>query len=431
MPFPLRRSVALLSLSMLGASAQAAEAAETTASWRLFVTDHAGPTITALDLDQPENTWTFELDGPSRVYAPPSGETIVAVQMDHDSVAFIDSGIEMNRHDDHGEITVQDPTLIEATLSGDRPFHVVFHDGVMATNFDRGGYVEMVDLGSLRNGEVATERFDQNRPHHGFGAPIGDAIVSSVASAETMEEDKLPPRIGLAAYERDGTLIGQVATCTDLHGEAFSGQYLATGCREGVLLVSQADGAPEFRMLPYPEDFPDEKTGKLLGVKAEQRFLGNHGDKAVVVIDPEQPPYFQRVELPFRPLDFVLDPARPEFAYLLTEDGTLHRFNLRSTEVEQSVSVTQPYSMDGHWTDPRPRLAVAGDHVVVTDPLEGLVKVVDGDALTMTNQIELAGMPYNIVAVGTAGVTLGQDAVDAAAAAPADDGVRIREQAAQ
>ena len=380
----------------------------------MFVTDHSTSRITALDVDRPENSWTFEVAGPANVYASPSGETVVAVQMDDDLVSFIDTGLELDRHDDHGDVSLGEPALIEQELSGDRPFHVVFHDGAMTTNFDRAGYVETVTLGDVVDGEITPVRFVQNRPHHGFGATMGDFILSSVASDEEMEEDELPPRVGLAAYDADGNMIGDMATCTGLHGEAFSGEYLATGCEEGVLTVREVDGAPEYRMLPYPDDFPDdEKTGTVLGVKAAQAFLGDHGDYAVVVIDPEEAPHFERIELPFRHVDFVLDPAKPEHAYILTEEGELHRLDLRSAEIERSVSVTEPYSMSGDWNDPRPRLAMAGDRIVLTDPAEARVRVLDAAALKVTDDIAVEGRPYNIAAVGSNGARLVDDGSDA------------------
>ena len=207
-------------------------------------------------MGQPENTWSFEVEGPASVYAPDSGETVVAVQRDHDRVSFIDTGLQLGRHNDHGDITMQEPALIEAGLSGDRPFHVVLHDDVVATNFDREGYVALLplsDVSDAQEGDFTPERFTQNRAHHGFGMPMGEFIVSSVASDEAVEADELPPRVGLAAYDGDGEMIGTMATCTDLHGESFSGQYLAAGCREGVLTLRDADGTPEFRMLPYPD----------------------------------------------------------------------------------------------------------------------------------------------------------------------------------
>ena len=404
MSYPLRGAAAFLGLLMVQTPARSDDA---TAHWRLFVADHSTPTITALDLHRPDTTWTFDVTGPARVHAAPSNDTVVAVQVDDDRVSFIDTGIDIDRHGDHGNIDMDEPALIEGGLSGRQPFHVVVHDGVVATNFDRDGHVAMVALGDIRDvegGELVAERFTQNRPHHGFGMAMGDFIVSSVASDEETEDDELPPPVGLAAYDPDGAMIGRMATCTDLHGESFSGEYLAAGCKEGVLTLREVDGTPEFRLLPYPDDFPpDEMTGTLLGVKAVQMFLGDHGDDALVVIDPERTPHFTRVKLPFRHVDFVLDPARPEIAYVLTEDGTLHRLNMQSTEIEQSTRVTRPYSMDGDWNDPRPRLSVAGDRIVLTDPLAERVRVVDAAELTLTDEIPVAGLPYHIVAVGSGG----------------------------
>jgi zinc transport system substrate-binding protein len=135
-----------------------------------------------------------------------------------------------------------------------------------------------------------------------------------------------------------------------------------------------------------------------------QIFLGNYGSQSVVVIDPTEAPYFTRVDLPFRRVDFVLDPARPQFAYILTEDGTLHRLNMLSASVEHSATVTDPYSMDGHWRDPRPRLAMAGGSLLMTDPRESLLRVIDPATLAQDQAIEVEGLPYNLVAVGGSGL---------------------------
>ena len=89
----------------------------------------------------------------------------------------------------------------------------------------------------------------------------------------------------------------------------------------------------------------------------------------------------------------------------MTEDGSLHRLNLLSARVEESAKVTSPYSMDGHWRDPRPRLAMAGPRLALTDPLEGLVRLVDPETLEEIGTISVDGLPYNIIAVGGDGFT--------------------------
>ena len=61
--------------------------------------------------------------------------------------------------------------------------------------------------------------------------------------------------------------------------------------------------------------------------------------------------------------------------------------------------------MDGEWSLPRPRIAVAGDQIAVTDPLKGLVHIVDAKTFELDRDIPVAGLPYNIVAVGGSGAT--------------------------
>ena len=59
--------------------------------------------------------------------------------------------------------------------------------------------------------------------------------------------------------------------------------------------------------------------------------------------------------------------------------------------------------MDGEWSLPRPRIAVAGDQVAVTDPQKGVVHLVDVADFAVTGEIAVEGAPYNIVAVGGSG----------------------------
>lgn len=51
------------------------------------------------------------------------------------------------------------------------------------------------------------------------------------------------------------------------------------------------------------------------------------------------------------------------------------------------------------------RIAVAGDHVVVTDPLEGKLHLVDAASFARAGEIAVPGKPYNIVSVGGSGRT--------------------------
>ena len=373
--------------------------------YRVFVGDHANGTVTAFDLTQPDNRWTFDTTGQNKLYVVDNGGAVVAVQSDDDAVHFFTSGISLHSHGDHADIEISEPAAIADTLTGPRPFHLIDHDGKVVINFDRGGYAAIIDGHELSDGEVVSTQLPQARAHHGYAAPIGDLWVTSVASDAPVEGDAAPSRIGLQAINADGTPAGEVAACTAIHGEAFSGAYLATGCAEGVLTVTDGADGPVMTMLDYPADLPTgESTGTLLGSKAMQVFLGNYGADGLVVIDPVDEPHFRYVELDFRRVDFVLDPANARFGYVLTEDGALHQLDLLKAEVTESVKITEPYSMDGDWNDPRPRLAMAGDEIVMSDPKAGLVRRISTDTLEEVGTIAVDGQPYNIAVAGGSGV---------------------------
>ncbi|MDF2998112.1 MAG: ZinT/AdcA family metal-binding protein [Xanthobacteraceae bacterium] len=393
---------------ILFASAVAQEAGhdhEDVTLYRVFVGDHADPKITAFDLSEPKNRWTFETTGQSRLYGVNNGAAIVAVQSDKDAVNLLKSGISLHAHGDHSDIEIADPAAINETLTGARPYHLIDHDGKVVINFDRGGYAEIIDAHELSEGQLKTSRLPQVRAHHGYAAPIGAFWVTSVASDAPLEGDAAPKRLGLQPVTADGKPTGAVATCTAIHGEAFSGAYLATGCQEGILTVTAGADGPTFKMLEYPADLPaGQSTGTLIGSKSMQVFLGNYGAKGLVVVDPVDAPHFRYIELPFRRVDFALDPANARFGYVLTEDGALHQVDVLEGKIARTAKVTEPYSMDGHWNDPRPRLAMAGDEVVMSDPKAGLVRRISKGSLKEAGTIEIGGMPYSIAVVGGSGV---------------------------
>lgn len=373
--------------------------------YRLFVGDHAEGRVTAIDLSEPDHRWTFETTGQTKLFPVAGGAVVAAVQSDDEAVHFFDSGISFDDHGDHADIEVTDPQAIDTVLTGPRPFHLVDHDGKIVINYDQGGYAEVIDGAALARGEVEPQRFPQARAHHGFVAPMGDAWLSTVASDEEVTGDASVPRLGLQAFDAEGEATSDLATCTGIHGEAFSGAYLVAGCKEGVLTVTGGTDGPQFEMLEYPADLPqDVTTGTILGSNAIQMFLGNHGPDGLVVIDPVDEPHFRRIALPFRRVDFALDPVQPSDAYVLTEDGSLHRIDMLAGEIEASARVTEPYSMDGDWNDARPRIAMAGDQIVVTDPNAGLVRRISTEDLSELGTIEVEGTPYNIAVAGGSGV---------------------------
>lgn len=367
-------------------------------AWRLFVSDHAQGKVTALDAVSGDVLGSFALKSPASLVASESGEAVFAVQGAGNQVSAIRSGIAVDDHGDHGDIEVSEPALVEAVISGEKPAHFVEHDGKVALFFDGSGKVDLFSPHEWADeGKITATQLDSGTPHHGLAVPWGDFTLVSTANAE----DEKKPRIGLNVIDAAGNLVGETHACPDLHGEAASGNLLIVGCGDGVLIVS-GSGEPQVTKLDYA-GLPEGKTTTLIGGKGMQYFLGNYGADKVVIIDPAEAAPYRLVDLPTRRVHFVADSVRPKFAYIFTEDGFLRQLDVVSGELVQSVKVTEPYSMDGEWSLPRPRIAVAGDKVAVTDPLKGVVHMVDVADFALAGEIAVDGAPYNIVAVGGSG----------------------------
>lgn len=384
-----------------------AEDHEHNEAWRLFVADHTQPVVRAIDFTDGKELARYDVKGYAALTASASGQTVFATQSDHDIVHVIKTGIDFSDHGDHRDLDVSEVALLPVTFEGKRPFHVVPHDDHAILFYDRGGKADIIDEAALLEGKAEVKTVDTIKPHHGVAVTMGDKVLVSVPNTQIeTKPDELPPRVGLRVVDEAGKQVGDVTPCKDLHGEATSARLVAFGCKEGVLVARPGgvDG-PKLQMLPYPADFPKGYTGTLLGGKSMQFFLGNYGEDKVVLIDADAEQPFTLVELPTRRVDFLLDPAEPRNAYILTEDGDLHVLDVINGEIVNKAKVTEPYSKDGHWRDPRPRLAVADGQIAISDPRHSLVRVVDAETLKETRSIAIEGQPFSIVAVGGSGAS--------------------------
>lgn len=389
---------AIFTCLLMATALTAPALADDVSAWRLFVADHAEGKVTALDALSGDTLGSFALKGPASLYSIQSGEAVFAVQGSANQVAAIRSGIALEDHGDHGDIELSEPTLVEAVIAGEKPAHFVEHGGKVALFFDGSGKVDLFSPQQWVDEDTVTaSQLDSGTPHHGLAVPWGEFTLVSTANAE----DEKKPRIGLNVLDAEGNRVGETHACPDLHGEASSGNLLIVGCGDGVLIVS-GSGEPQVSKLDYA-GLPEGKTTTLIGGQGMQYFLGNYGPDKVVIIDPAEAAPYRLVELPTRRVHFVADSVRPRFAYIFTEDGFLRQLDVVKGELVQSIKVTEPYSMDGEWSLPRPRIAVAGDRVAVTDPLKGLVHLVDVETFALAGEIAVAGAPYNIVALGGSG----------------------------
>lgn len=385
--------------ALLAALAPTSGFAEEKTVWRLFVSDHAEPVVNVVDAANGERIGSFAIEGPAALHRTASGRTVFAVQGKAGVVTAFSTGVSVDDHGDHGDIEVSAPKPSGFEVAGEKPSHVVEHGGAIALFFDGEGVARITDEKTVLQGNSAVREVKAGAPHHGVAVAYGGHVLLSEPNTE--KPDDLP--VGIRVADAVGAPVGHVHACPDLHGEAASGTLLAFACATGLLVVKGGDGGPTVEHLPYAGTLPEGKATTLAGGRGLQYFLGNYGPDKVVLIDPTAETAFRLIDLPARRVHFAVDPVRPKFAYVFTEDGQLHQLDVVAGTLARSIKLTEPYSMDGHWSDPRPRIAVAGDRIVVTDPLKGMLRLVDAAGFAKTGDIPVHGRPFNIVAVGGSG----------------------------
>lgn len=396
---------ALALAATLGGTAAFADEDDVTA-WRLFVSDHADPVVKVIDALNGDLIHTFKIEGPATLHRSSSGETVFAVQGAAGKVNAIKSGIAFHDHGDHGDIDVDDAELLHVHIDGDKPAHFVELQGNIAQWFDGEDKVRVFAEKAVLDEKLEVRTVGVGAPHHGVAVPYQNHVVVSIPNSE--DASKRP--IGARVVDFSGNTVGEDVACPGLHGSAGSGSLYALACDTGLLLIRQEDGAPVIEHLPYASSLPEGSSSTLIGGKGLQYFIGNYGADRIVVIDPSEGENgFQLVQLPTRRVHFTVDPIRAKFAYVFTEDGQLHKVDVLERRIVASLKVTDPYSMDGHWSDPRPRIEVAGDNVIVTDPLNSKLHLVNAETFQESGEIAVEGKPFNIVAVGGTGKVHGGD----------------------
>lgn len=131
-------------------------------------------------------------------------------------------------------------------------------------------------------------------------------------------------------------------------------------------------------------------------------FLGDWGKAALVAVDPAEG-RMTPIPLPAERLAYLLDGADAARAFALTADGAVHRIDVLAGRVAASATVTGPYAAAGGSAVPRPKLAVAGEELIVSDPARSRLLRLDAETLAPRGEIALPGAPSWMVAVTAAG----------------------------
>lgn len=394
----------ILSVSALAVAATFANAAlandQHTTTWRLFISDHEAAVVRVIDAGNGELLDTIGVDGPASLQRSSSGTLVFATQWEAGKVNVIKSGITFRDHGDHADLDIGDAELLDVQIDGPKPGHLVEVQGNVAQWFDGEDAVRIFTEKAALDGAFETRDVGVGAPHHGVAVPYRNHVVVSIPNPKDASE--LP--IGVRIVDLEGEAVGEDVACPGLHGSAWSGNLFALACETGLLMITNNGDVPTIQHLPYASSLPEGRSGTLIGGEALQYFIGNYGPDRLLLIDPSEGENgYQLIQLPTRRVHFAVDPVRLRFAYAMTEDGQLHKIDVLQGALTQSLSVADPVPADADWRVPRPRIAVAGDNVVVSDPLNGRLHLINAATFEHAGEIVVEGTPLSIVAVGGTG----------------------------
>jgi hypothetical protein len=388
------KSTSLALATLLLAAAPAASADRGT--HRALIADHANGKLTLIELPSGKALGHYGVEGPARLKANDSGRLIYITQGKQGRINVLDSGITVDSHGDHFDVEVKAPRLLDAAFSGGRPSHINYGNGITAIYSDETGTAQAVDEKTLLAGKPRTFQLKSDAPHHGLAAPLQGHFAVSLSQPL----DGRVVAYGIDVVKRGGQSVARSADCPRLHGEAKLSGISAFGCTDGVLFLTEDKGRYAFSKVAYPADLPkDRMVRNLAGSQTVRSFLGDFGPDGMVVIDPSTKG-FNFVQLPSKRLSFGRDPLNGEQAFVITEDGRLHKLNALTGRLETGLAVTAAYSLDGGGAVPRPRLSASGGLLVVTDPAAGKVHIIDGGKMSLVRSIDVPGTPFDVVVVG-------------------------------
>lgn len=359
--------------------------------YRLIVADAEAPQIHVLDLGGDVSPVAFDIASPARLHLGPDGRHVWAVSREAGQVQVLDSGVVEEDHGDHSAVILQDPALLPATVTGERPVHFNRDAARVAVFWDGTGRATLHDASAAADGDLApVMTVETGAPHHGVAVPVGAYTIATVAP----DGQGLPD--ALAVLDLEGTEVSRV-DCLNLHGEGKAGSFVAVGCEDGVAIFDTAVAPPEGRFVAYPSDTPaNGMIRQLLSPRDTMALVGSWGGRHMAIFDPSsETGDFAFAELPAPRMAWALDETGMA-GFAMLADGRMVRFSaLTGRILGEAAGVTGAYSMERGVV--RPMMAVAGHRVAVSDPAAGQVVLVNTDTLEVEGRVDAGGQPRSLL----------------------------------
>ncbi|WP_019605819.1 hypothetical protein [Teredinibacter turnerae] len=368
------------------------------------------------------------LVAPSALYTSAGYRYGVLVDRNGDSVGFIDGGLWQEDHVDHLHDYEEAPLLLEYSLSGSRPTHIVNHEEQLAVFYDGDAAsstpasISIVTDADITAATSTPLTIDYSINMHGVAEPRGDHVFATWRrdDAETTSANPvLPDQVAVyhlhdGVYEQEQILD---VSCPDLHGAAQNETYIIFGCSDGVLVVHEHDGEFEAEKIPNSEDVADGlRIGSIYGHEHSEQFIGlasAHGGASVqwFSINPEEGEMelidWQPVEsaqvvgrgFSFEAEQFLILDSQGYLTALEPHEHEGHthwEFGVRLDITEEDVanlpegtSFSLTFAQNGHLA-------------YVSDPIAQHVLTIDLDHMDIDGEIELDFIPKSIAWLGIA-----------------------------
>ncbi|VUD62576.1 hypothetical protein TDB9533_03068 [Thalassocella blandensis] len=396
---------------------------------RLVVTNNATQEALVYDLEDGSLLDAFALaEAPSAVYASGNYRYAVMANREGDIVNFMDGGVWQEDHVDHLHDYEEAPLLLDYSVTGSRPTHVVNHDGQIAVFFDgdatSGSSASISVFSDMditdANTALPGVAFDTNM--HGVAEPRGDHLFSSWRrddAQSTSANPILPDQIAVyhlhdGEYEQEQILD---VACPDLHGAAQNESFVIFGCSDGVVLVHEHDGAFEAEKILNGDDMAEGlRIGAIYGHEESEQFIAMasaHGGSSVqwYAIDPAE----AEMEL--------IDWQPVENATVVDRGFGFEAEQFLILDSEGYLTVIEPHAHDGHthWefgtrvditeedvatmpegTNFSVSFAQNGHQAFVTDPIAQHILIVDLELMDIDGEIDLGFSPNSVTWLGIA-----------------------------
>ncbi len=329
-----------------------------------------------------------------RVYASPSGDYAFVLHRDENRVTLLHSGLTLVDHGDHMDLIQSNPYVAATMNVGRQPTHFFAYGDDIAIFNDQDGTIALLDqrlLGlTLDFAEIITEQ-----PDHGAPAIYGDYVFSGHLALERVD-----------VYRRDGSFVSTLEEpCPRLHGENISGNTIAFGCTDGVLIVEVDGDTISHRKIVNPAGAAENaRVGTVIAHDNSPVMIGNFGN-GIAIIDPSATE-LTSVALPERPISMSFAENGTRLV-ILTADGDLHLLEPSSGEVLESLSLMSETSYQiAEGNVVRATMNVKGDYAYVTDPVARSVHEIHLDDFELERSMNLDFIPFSLTVLSLAEGTI-------------------------